>query len=44
MLSIYAVGRQSIRITTRKSWKHGLFIGGIAHMPDGTYGAWPAYM
>lgn len=41
-LSTTAQGRQSVRITTQKSWTHGLFIGDIAHMPDSTCGAWPA--
>jgi hypothetical protein len=41
-LSTSAQGRQSVRITTQKSWTHGLFIGDIEHMPDSTCGVWPA--
>lgn len=35
-------GRNSVRITTEKSWTHGLFIGDIAHMPNSICGTWPA--
>ena len=36
-------GRKSVRITSQKSWTHGLFIGDIAHMPGGICGTWPAF-
>lgn len=36
-------GRQSVRISTKKSWTHGLFIADIIHMPDSICGVWPAY-
>lgn len=42
ILSTTAQGRKSVRITTQKSWTHGLFIADIAHMPDSTCGSWPA--
>ena len=35
-------GRQSVRISTQKSWNHGLFIADINHMPGGVCGIWPA--
>lgn len=31
-------GRKSVRITTQKSWTHGLFVADIAHMPDSVCG------
>ena len=34
--------RNSIRITTKKSWERGLFIADIYAMPHGC-GVWPAY-
>lgn len=36
------VGRNSVRITSQKSWTHGLFISDINHMPGGICGTWPA--
>jgi len=35
-------GRNSIRITSNKSYNHGLFILDLAHMPGGICGTWPA--
>lgn len=35
-------GRKSIRITSNKSYNHGLFILDLAHMPGGICGTWPA--
>jgi beta-glucanase (GH16 family) len=35
-------GRKSVRIESKKSWNHGLFIADIAHMPGGVCGTWPA--
>ena len=37
------IGRPSVRITSKKSFNHGLFIADIAHMPGGICGVWPAY-
>lgn len=36
-------GRSSVRITSKKSYNHGLFIADIAHMPGGICGVWPAF-
>lgn len=36
-------GRQSVRITSKKSWNQGLFLADIAHMPGGICGVWPAW-
>ena len=36
-------GRPSVRISTRKSWTHGLFIGDFNHQPGGVCGTWPAF-
>lgn len=38
-----APGRPSIRISSKDSFNHGLFIADIQHMPAGTCGLWPAY-
>lgn len=35
-------GRASVRLTSRKSYNHGLVIADIAHMPGGICGTWPA--
>jgi hypothetical protein len=35
-------GRKSVRISSKKSWTHGLFIADIKHMPGGICGTWPA--
>jgi hypothetical protein len=35
-------GRNSVRISTKKSWTHGLFIADIAHMPGSICGTWPS--
>lgn len=35
-------GRPSVRITSKKSYNHGLFILDLAHMPFGC-GTWPAF-
>ncbi|TVY89385.1 putative endo-1,3(4)-beta-glucanase [Lachnellula willkommii] len=42
-LSTSAPGRKSVRISSKKSWTHGLFIADIAHMPGGICGTWPAF-
>lgn len=36
-------GRASMRLTSQKSFNHGLFITDIAHMPGGLCGVWPAF-
>ena len=38
-----STGRASIRLTSKKTWTHGLFIADIVHMPDSTCGLWPAF-
>lgn len=35
--------RQSVRLTSTKSYNHGLFIADIGHMPGGICSVWPAY-
>ncbi|KAH0832512.1 endo-1,3(4)-beta-glucanase [Fonsecaea pedrosoi] len=41
--STQAAGRPSVRISTRRSWTHGLFIGDFNHAPGGVCGSWPAF-
>lgn len=36
-------GRDSIRISSKKSYNHGLFVLDLAHMPAGACGTWPAF-
>ena len=36
-------GRASVRLTSKKSFNHGLFVADIAHMPGGLCGVWPAF-
>ncbi|KAI9646866.1 hypothetical protein NHQ30_004866 [Ciborinia camelliae] len=38
-----AAGRASVRLSSNKSYTHGLFIADIAHMPGSICGVWPAY-
>ncbi|KAJ2901286.1 putative glycoside hydrolase family 16 protein [Zalerion maritima] len=35
-------GRPSVRVESKKTYNHGLFIGDFAHMPEGC-GTWPAF-
>jgi hypothetical protein len=42
ILTTAAVGRNSVRLVSKKSWTHGLFIADIEHMPGGECGTWPA--
>lgn len=35
-------GRESVRITSKNSYNHGLVILDLSHMPDGC-GTWPAF-
>jgi hypothetical protein len=36
-------GRPSVRITSKKTFNHGLVIADITHMPGGICGTWPAF-
>lgn len=36
-------GRDSIRISSKKTYSHGLVILDLAHMPAGACGTWPAF-
>ncbi|KAF7712634.1 Endo-1,3(4)-beta-glucanase [Penicillium ucsense] len=36
-------GRQSVRLTSTKSYQHGLVILDLAHMPGSVCGTWPAF-
>ncbi|KAH7329259.1 glycoside hydrolase family 16 protein [Stachybotrys elegans] len=37
-----ANGRKSVRVTSRESFTHGLFIADLAHVPSSACGSWPA--
>jgi hypothetical protein len=37
------LGRSSVRVTSVKSYNHGLIILDLAHMPGGVCGTWPAF-
>ena len=41
VLSPTGVGRNSMRLVSKKAWTHGLFMADIWHMPVGC-GGWPA--
>ncbi|KAF2804641.1 uncharacterized protein BDZ99DRAFT_425457 [Mytilinidion resinicola] len=41
--SASAVGRPSVRIESKNTYNHGLFIADIAHMPGSACGSWPAF-
>ncbi|KOS19398.1 putative glycosidase [Escovopsis weberi] len=36
-------GRKAVRLSSQKSFTHGLFIADMSHMPDSTCGVWPAF-
>ncbi|OCK74731.1 glycoside hydrolase family 16 protein, partial [Lepidopterella palustris CBS 459.81] len=36
-------GRPSVRISSKKTYTHGLFLADIAHMPGSICGVWPAF-
>lgn len=36
-------GRDSVRVHSKKTYTHGLFIADIKHMPGSICGAWPAF-
>jgi hypothetical protein len=38
-----ARGRASVRIESKATYQHGLFIVDLAHMPSSTCGLWPAF-
>jgi hypothetical protein len=35
-------GRSSVRVSSKKTYNHGLFVLDLAHMPGGICGTWPA--
>jgi hypothetical protein len=35
-------GRLSVRLTSKKSYNHGLFVLDLTNMPGGICGTWPA--
>jgi len=40
--NVASSGRASVRLTSTKSYNHGLIILDAAHMPGGICGTWPA--
>ena len=36
-------GRGAVRLSSKNSYTHGLFVADIAHMPGGICGVWPAF-
>lgn len=38
-----SAGRPSVRLTSQKTYNHGLFILDLAHMPYSACGVWPAF-
>ncbi|KAF7876518.1 hypothetical protein EAF04_001608 [Stromatinia cepivora] len=42
VLNPSGAGRNSVRIESKKSWTHGLFVADLGHMPGGACGSWPA--
>ncbi|EXJ88600.1 endo-1,3(4)-beta-glucanase [Capronia coronata CBS 617.96] len=36
-------GRNSVRLTSKKSYTHGLIVLDLSHMPGGVCGTWPAF-
>ncbi|PTU19718.1 hypothetical protein P175DRAFT_0534175 [Aspergillus ochraceoroseus IBT 24754] len=36
-------GRQSVRLTSRSQYNHGLYILDLSHMPGSVCGSWPAF-
>ncbi|KAI9676571.1 MAG: hypothetical protein M1817_000730 [Caeruleum heppii] len=41
--TVTSTGRASVRIGSKTSYTHGLFIADIGHMPGGICGTWPAF-
>lgn len=37
------LGRMSLRLTSKQTWMHGLFVLDLAHMPHTVCGVWPAF-
>jgi hypothetical protein len=42
VLNSAGAGRRSVRISSKRTFMHGLFISDIFHMPGGICGTWPA--
>lgn len=42
VLTTSGAGRESVRISSKKTFTHGLFLADIAHMPGSICGTWPA--
>lgn len=36
-------GRDSVRVSSKKSYQHALIVADIAHMPNSQCGTWPAF-
>lgn len=36
-------GRASVRLESKKSYTHGLFVADLAHVPQQSCGIWPAF-
>jgi hypothetical protein len=41
--AVQSSGRQSVRLTSTKSYQSGLIVIDVAHMPGGVCGTWPAF-
>ncbi|KAI9846559.1 MAG: hypothetical protein M1838_001235 [Thelocarpon superellum] len=41
--TVSSSGRASVRVTSQKSYTHGLVVADISHMPGGECGTWPAF-
>ena len=37
------LGRLSVRLTSKETWNHGLFVLDLKHMPPNQCGVWPAF-
>ena len=42
VLTTSGPGRDSVRLTTKQAFNHGLFILDLTNMPGGACGTWPA--
>lgn len=43
LTNLFARGRPSVRVESKKIYNGGLFIADIAHMPGSSCGVWPAF-
>jgi hypothetical protein len=43
ILNPNGVGRNSVRLQSKKSYTHGLIIADFAHIPGSNCGSWPAF-